>query len=302
MEEKENAVEALLKASAEAKKFGLGVVDEDFKKNNHFHKTDPARPKSLLSGVLVRDEGGIYRNGEGGIPVIEDKAESLVLKNKSVEGYQAVMELARAKGWTAIELSGKPAMMSAAWIEAQLMGIEVKNYTPTKEDQEKLAARLITQQEEQKAHAAEKVEIHHFAATERTTPAKPTDINTAPQKMELVEIPPANIQMKAPDLALLPLDALNEPEAEQYELYGEEYHDAKMADIETEGEFSGKILSINNGIVKQKTGRSEQEIAWHKVENLSRIPNKGEVLDIKYKNGKGIVPEMDLSKAKTKGR
>lgn len=41
-----------------------------------------------------------------------------------------------------MSLTGKPKVVEAAWIAAQLAGIEVTNYIPTKEAQSKLAERL----------------------------------------------------------------------------------------------------------------------------------------------------------------
>ena len=52
-----------------------------------------------------------------------------MLKNKDAASYEAAVELAKAKVWTAIKLNGRPVMIEQAWIVAKLAGIEVTNYT-----------------------------------------------------------------------------------------------------------------------------------------------------------------------------
>ncbi|MDO9152047.1 MAG: LPD7 domain-containing protein, partial [Methylotenera sp.] len=109
-------------------------------------KMNLAEPKSLVEGAFIRDKEGAYRPAAGGRPILLDKGDSLVLKNKDSASYDAAVELAKSKGWTAIKLKGKPAMMEQAWITAKLAGIEVTNYTPTKDAQAKFADRLAAQQ------------------------------------------------------------------------------------------------------------------------------------------------------------
>jgi hypothetical protein len=90
------------------------------------------------------------------------------LKTKEADGYRAAMELAIAKGWTAIELSGKPAMLADAWLEAKLLGLDVVNYSPTKKDIERFSARLEAEQKKSVEQpivveqAPETVEIRPF--------------------------------------------------------------------------------------------------------------------------------------------
>lgn len=67
-------------------------------------------------------------------PAFVDKGASLVVHDKKQDAYQAVMELAKSKGWESIQLAGKPEHVARGWLEAQLMGIQVSNYSPTQMD------------------------------------------------------------------------------------------------------------------------------------------------------------------------
>lgn len=146
--ENEEAIEELLKTYTQAKRLGLDVGSEKKHLEDPLRKLNLAEPRFLLDGAFVRDKDGIYRPKEGGRPVVVDKGDSLMLKNKDGKSYEAAVELAKAKGWTAISLKGKPAMMEQAWIAAKLAGIEVINYEPTKEAKSKFAERLAEKHQE----------------------------------------------------------------------------------------------------------------------------------------------------------
>lgn len=55
--------------------------------------------------------------------------------------------------------------------------------------------------------------------------------------------------------------------------------------------FSGRVVDVGRGVVKQKVGRDPSMIREHSAFALSRIPSKGEVVDIRYKDGVGEVSE-----------
>lgn len=149
-------IEELLSSYSQARRLALSVVPERLHLDDPHRKMNLAEPISLLDGMFVRDKEGSYRPAAGGRAVVVDKGESLTLKGKNQESYEAAMALAKAKGWTAISLKGNKKTMESAWIEAKLAGIEVVNYEPTKEAQAKLAARL--------AEKTAGVELHQEAA------------------------------------------------------------------------------------------------------------------------------------------
>ncbi len=145
LEDDRDAVDKVLALYPNGKRYGLIVETKDYFFNEPHYKNNPAEPRTLMDGKFVRDKEGAYRPAAGGRAVLIDNGDSVVLKNKSEDGYRAAIELAVAKGWTAIELKGKPAMLAGAWLEAKMMGLDVVNYEPTKEDIAKYTERLAVE-------------------------------------------------------------------------------------------------------------------------------------------------------------
>ena len=67
------------------------------------------------------------------------------------------------------------------------------------------------------------------------------------------------------------------------------------------GFFSGKILDVGDGIVIQKTGRHGESVR-HAVDSLSRTVIEGEIVDINYVDGVGIVGGKDFNDVGDSGR
>lgn len=148
------AIATLLNSYPDRRRLGLDIVSRSNYLNDPHHKANVSQPVQLLGGELVRDKEGAYRPKAGGAAVVQDKGTSLVLKTKTEHAYRGAMELALAKGWKAIELKGKPKMLAQAWVEAQMMGLEVVNYTPTEKDREQLAQRMAETAKKRETAAA----------------------------------------------------------------------------------------------------------------------------------------------------
>lgn len=63
------------------------------------------------------------------------------------------------------------------------------------------------------------------------------------------------------------------------------------------GLFVGKILGINDGVAKQKVGRAGETVL-HCLANLSAPVAEGEVAEIAYKDGKGMVKNNEPSRTR----
>jgi len=142
LETDQEGIGKMLAIYPNAKRLRLKIVPEEIMLDDFHLAANKAEPLSLLDGALVRDKDGAYRPAAGGPAVLVDKGDSLALKSRDKDGYAAAMELAIAKGWTSIELKGKPAMLADAWLEAKMKGLNVVNYAPTKEDSAKYAERM----------------------------------------------------------------------------------------------------------------------------------------------------------------
>lgn len=152
------AIARLLAVYPRARGHGIEIVDESKYLNDPHRKANVSEPRSLLGGDLVRDKDGSYRPKAGGLTVLQDLGSSVVLKTKSSLAYRGAMELAIAKGWKAIELKGKPAMLADAWLEAKLLGLEVVNYAPTEKDRTRYAERLAEQSQRKAAESSKAAE------------------------------------------------------------------------------------------------------------------------------------------------
>lgn len=99
-------------------------------------------PMLLGKAFKERPEGsGKYSRAGEMKTAFVDKGGTLIVRDKEKDTYQAVMQLAKSKGWSSIELSGKPEQIARGWVEAQLQGIEVTNFAPSEKDFAALEAR-----------------------------------------------------------------------------------------------------------------------------------------------------------------
>lgn len=139
-----DAILRLLAAQESARMLAVRIdTEQEHLKDVHWI-SNVAEPKHLLNGEFIRDEKGVYRGVNAGHAAVVDTNDKLVLKDKSAKGYAAIIELAHAKGWTAIELTGGQGQMAAAWTEAQMHTppIQIVNYKPTEKDIKRLAVRI----------------------------------------------------------------------------------------------------------------------------------------------------------------
>ena len=72
------------------------------------------------------------------------------------------------------------------------------------------------------------------------------------------------------------------------------YVTGNIENIVTKGIHIGEIIDVSDEVVVQKTGRKPDEITRHDVSLLSKTVAKGEVLEIKYIDGHGIVSGKPL--------
>ena len=73
--------------------------------------------------------------------VFESKGRRVTTKLDSPEVVRSMVELAQAKGWLAIRISGSDSFKSKVWVQAQLAGLPTKGYKPDAYDREMLRQR-----------------------------------------------------------------------------------------------------------------------------------------------------------------
>lgn len=96
-------------------------------------------PATLLNGRFVRDEVGIYRRIGEEREALADEGDKIRFIDKQMDAFQAAIELAKAKDWEAIEVTGSEKFRAEAWFHAKSAGLEVIGYEATAQDQQRLA-------------------------------------------------------------------------------------------------------------------------------------------------------------------
>lgn len=234
-------------------------------------------------------------------------------------------------------------MLAEAWVEAKLKGLDVVNYSPTKEDLAKYTKRLAENRalgslsnERPVEQDPEKVELRPFVDAEgnnkvaqvtyTVSHAGGEDVDYSNPKdaarafsvisngalpavvrsvvradgmvsgdiIAVTDILPGSTSGKMAKYMTGVLDQeFNEAFAE---LNAEEkVQESLKSDVITvsAGNYSGKILAIENGQVVQKIGRSPNDVVRHDVSKLSVVPKVGEVEDIHYAGGTGVVQSLE---------
>lgn len=126
-------------------------------------------PDTLLQGRYVRDGSGQYRRlGEEGIALV-DEGDKIRFVDKQTETFHAAGELAGAKNWQAIQVTGSEKFCADAWFSARLAGLDVIGYEPTTKD----LVRLETAVEQGFSNAF--VDTRHHATAASPAREAPTD-------------------------------------------------------------------------------------------------------------------------------
>lgn len=93
-----------------------------------------AEPVTLLGGRFIRGENGEYRRqGETRVALV-DEVEKIRFVDKQMDAFQAAVELAKAKEWGAILVTGTEKFRGEAWYHASMAGMKVVGYEPTEKD------------------------------------------------------------------------------------------------------------------------------------------------------------------------
>lgn len=328
----ENAIREQLAIDEDARKFMLGVTTRQKYLDDQHLKSNRAEPAYLLDKMFARDKEGCYRPVAGGSAVLADKGDILSLKNRKPETLAAAFELAAAKGWTSIELTGSKKMMCDAWLEAQVRGIKISNYQPTEKDKERLAERraeekAIADAKALEAKAATDLEAESDAGfdmsqspkykvsfseqgqmLERTfdTPGAAGESFASvpdqfqPMVTKIITVDGKVVSNIVASTNMLPgQEPIKSADAAKDQKFADAFAAviaAERADIVKKGEFTGKILDIKNGIVYQQY--SHDRVIKHELNSLTRKPEVGVMENVKYKGELGHVKDRALERGR----
>lgn len=92
-----------------------------------------------IEKVFVRD-GRAYRFPDGAEAFI-DQGDRITSQSENLVVVRAVLDLAVARDWQSLAVSGTEPFRQAVWTQATERGLEVKGYTPTEVERARLASR-----------------------------------------------------------------------------------------------------------------------------------------------------------------
>lgn len=115
-------------------------------------------PDTIKNQYLVNEkEDKFFDKGQGqklAFEVVADKSIKTPLNDSKT--VSSMLLLAESKGWKSITLNGEKDFKREAWLQSTMRGIEVRGYSPSKEDKELLSARVQAQQKNGISQAPDK--------------------------------------------------------------------------------------------------------------------------------------------------
>jgi hypothetical protein len=147
-----------------------------------------------------------YRfRGEPGVLAFVDKGSKLATDRNEADVARGLVDLAQAKEWKALTLHGTEDFRRNVWREAAVRGLPTSGYTPTRADQEWVAARQAAQQRntaersdpkqtQQPAQAAAPAQTQPDRAAGALRTANPTPTQQGPTKEQVMNTMRSGLQ------------------------------------------------------------------------------------------------------------
>ena len=115
-------------------------------------------PDTIKNQYLVNEkEDKFFDKGQRqklAFEVVADKSIKTPLNDSKT--VSSMLLVAESKGWKSITLNGEKDFKREAWLQSTMRGIEVRGYSPSKEDKELLSARVQAQQKNAISQAPDK--------------------------------------------------------------------------------------------------------------------------------------------------
>ncbi len=105
--------------------------------------TDPWTVPQSVRDRFVQDGHRFYF--PDGNPAFRDLGHRLTTPSENTQVVYSLIEIARARGWTEITVSGTERFRQEAWRQARLAGLAVRGYRPTDPEQVALIRQMATQ-------------------------------------------------------------------------------------------------------------------------------------------------------------
>lgn len=112
----------------------MAVDEASIKDNTKLHRllVDEI-PDSVLRRYAIKDHLYYSKDRTKGL-AFEDKGKIISAKTSDADDVRAMIELAKAKKWSKIKISGTDEFKKEVWLAASMQGLEVGGYTPNAQD------------------------------------------------------------------------------------------------------------------------------------------------------------------------
>ena len=101
---------------------------------------DPSAVPQAVRDRFIQDGRRYYF--PDGAPAFKDLGKRLTTQSENTEVVHSLVEIAQARGWSEVTVSGTERFRQEAWRQARLAGLEVRGYRPTAVEQAQLVRAL----------------------------------------------------------------------------------------------------------------------------------------------------------------
>ena len=115
-------------------------------------KTEKPTITDDLTGKFLRVGNKLYRTSDDKTPFVRLEADRL--KTRNIDALPDIIRIAKANGWTSIQINGGDKFKKAAFLAAAAQGLAVENYRPSKVVQaegDRLSARIAERKKRREA-------------------------------------------------------------------------------------------------------------------------------------------------------
>ena len=151
--------------------------------------------KAALSKQFITRENQFFFRDKGNKLAFEDRGGKIVTAEKDGRVASAMAQMAEAKGWSTVKVSGTMEFKRQLWLEASARGMKVQGYTPKDAD-------LAALQQMRESRTVGTVEKGFDQAAAKDSPAKTAEKRTdSPTKEDIEAV--AKQKQRAEDYNLL---------------------------------------------------------------------------------------------------
>lgn len=130
----------------------VSIVERRAERGNSPAEPDPWRIPDDVAARFVRVGRSYYF--QNGAPAFDDHGRKLSTKSENTELVRNLVQIAEARGWEEITVSGTERFRQKVWKAAALGGITVRGYMPTELEQAQVVRALARQMREQSPERA----------------------------------------------------------------------------------------------------------------------------------------------------